>query len=321
MKYIRVNENQSQIPSLLQGFNRRWQAPNLELIYLCYDADDVTEAVDMAINNYGGDVKIKSGGHCYEDFVFNEHTRAIIDVSPMNEVGCDPRHGFYVGAGGTNWDAFGELFRDYGKVLPGGSCYSVGLGGHICGGGYGLLSRLDGLTVDWLTGVEVVVKNSSEERAKKLFVSRNSKGEEADLFWAHTGGGGGNFGAVTRYYFRELPDAPQRAWISTYSFKWADLTPEILFNLLEWFAAFSRNTDNWYQFGMFKLSHMANEEIHLVIQTAINKEMPETRILLDQQAKELNDICKHRVAERPVVGHGGHFFDPRQYQQCALFIL
>src|SRR4051794_20895695 len=31
-------------------------------------------------------------------------------------------------------------------TIPGGSCYAVGAGGHVTGGGYGLLSRLHGLT-------------------------------------------------------------------------------------------------------------------------------------------------------------------------------
>jgi FAD/FMN-containing dehydrogenase len=39
-------------------------------------------------------------------------------------------------------------------TIPGGSCYSVGAGGHICGGGYGLLSRKYGLTVDHLVAVQ-----------------------------------------------------------------------------------------------------------------------------------------------------------------------
>ena len=94
--------------------------------------------------------------------------------------------------GDTNWGAFKKLFA-HGKVLPSGSCYSVGLGGHICGGGDGILSRLYGITVDWLTGVEVVVKDDPTRPARLIYVSKDSTDcDERDLWWAHTGGGGGN---------------------------------------------------------------------------------------------------------------------------------
>ena len=80
---------------------------------------------------------------------------------------------------------------------------AVGLGGHISGGGDGILSRLNGITVDWLTGVEVVVKDKDESgvtnAARLIYVSKDSTDkEEHDLWWAHTGGGGGNFGVITK---------------------------------------------------------------------------------------------------------------------------
>jgi FAD/FMN-containing dehydrogenase len=200
MKKIIVSEKEPQIPSLLQGFNKRWFADNCTIVYLCNTREGVEQALDEAISKYSTDVKIKGGGHCYENFVFNEETKAIIDINGLNDSGHDPDRGYYLGSGGTNWEAFKTLFRDYGKVLPSGSCYSVGLGGHICGGGYGLLSRMNGLTVDWLTGVELVVKDDKDKPARTVYVSKESTGAENDLFWAQCGGGGGNFGVITKYY-------------------------------------------------------------------------------------------------------------------------
>lgn len=161
--YVEIDRRagDSRFPSFLQGFNRRWSADRCESVYLCSTAAGTAKALDAAVARCGRAVKIKSGGHCYESFVYGDGTRAVLDVTPMNGAGVDPERGFYLDAGGTNWSAFETLFRQYGKVLPAGSCYSVGLGGHICGGGYGLLSRLHGLTVDWLTGVEIVVKDDA----------------------------------------------------------------------------------------------------------------------------------------------------------------
>lgn len=312
---IDVQAGVPQIPSFLQGFNRRWFAGNCEAIYLCYNTTGTAEALEDAVSNYGRQVKIKGGGHCYEDFVFSEETRAIIDVGPMDEAGYDAERGFYLGSGGTNWSAFKTLFRDFGKVLPAGSCYSVGLGGHICGGGYGLLSRLNGLTVDWLTGVEMVVKPFAGEAAFPVYVSMDSLAAEADLYWASCGGGGGNFGVITRYYFKELPTVPHRALLTTVAFDWASLSVNGLQELLDWYADFSAYTD-WHQFGLLKLLHAANQEIQLVIQTAVTDDLDQgaARALVDGQLKELSGIASHRLPSQPILGHGNALIHPSSSQ-------
>jgi FAD/FMN-containing dehydrogenase len=45
---------------------------------------------------------------------------------------------------------------------------------------------------------------------------------EVDLAWGHTGGGG-NFGVITKYLFRKLPEAPSEAWLASLSWEWSDL--------------------------------------------------------------------------------------------------
>ena len=158
-------------------------------------------------------------------------------------------------------------------MLPAGSCYSVGLGGHICGGGYGLLSRLNGLTVDWLTGVEVVVKDSAAGSAYPVYVS--AKAIPTRVSSIYTGriaeGAGGNFGIICKYYFKDLlKSTTKTAFLTSLAFPWADLTEQILGDELSaWYAAFAQRTDNWRQFGLFALNHQANQEIHLTIQTAV----------------------------------------------------
>jgi hexose oxidase len=254
----------------LQGFNRRWFAGNLEAVFLCYDTEGVVAALDEAVSLYKKQVKIKCGGHCYENFVFDDSTKAILDITPLADYGYDTEKGYYLGSGNSNWGAFQVLYRDYGKVLPGGSCYSVGLGGHICGGGYGLLSRLNGLTVDWLTGVEVVVKDNPGKPARSIYVSKDSpNADEQDLFWAHTGGGGGNFGVITRYYFKELPDSPDKAFINSLAIGWNELTETKLHEVLDWMAQLSSRDDNWRQFAICALFHKAHGEIVVTVQTAV----------------------------------------------------
>jgi FAD/FMN-containing dehydrogenase len=152
-----------------QGFDRRWYAPHLEAVYAPATHDEIAPCVAAALSAYGRDVKITSGRHCYENFVYNDRVRAVIDMSALNQVGFDPlRKAYFIDAGCENWTAYRTLLNGFGKTLPAGSCYSVGAGGHITGGGYGLLSRLHGLTVDHLTGVDIVTWDAARGRLNRL---------------------------------------------------------------------------------------------------------------------------------------------------------
>ena len=148
-----LGPHSSQFIDLTQGFNRRWSAPNCSAIFLPLTEAGAQEALTRAIAVGPGRFRVRGGGHCYEDFVFNDGTLAVIDVSLLNEIGVDAQSGvYYAQSGATNWDLYRWLYWRHGLTLPAGSCYSVGLGGHICGGGYGFLSRQFGLTVDLAHG-------------------------------------------------------------------------------------------------------------------------------------------------------------------------
>lgn len=309
---LTVQATDNRFPGFLQGFNRRWFAGKCESVYLCYTTQGVVAALDDAVNHYGKQVKIKSGAHCYESFVYSNDAKAIIDITPLGDYGHDEEKGYYLGSGGTNWTAFQSLYRDYGKVLPAGSCYSVGLGGHICGGGYGLLSRLNGLTIDWLTGVEVVVKDNEQKPARAVYVSKDSKDpDEQNLFWSHCGGGGGNFGVITRYYFKELPDSPASAFINSLSISWADLTQEKLHDVLDWMAQLASREDNWRQFGICALFHQAHGEIVITVQTAVLAGEKESEIYQQYVVPvfdQLNKIAVTRTPKKSSVPHLTNLF-------------
>lgn len=304
-----MNPNDNRIPSSIQGFNRRWNASNCKQIYSVLSTSGTEKALTEAIKLYGNGVRFLSGGHCYENFVFNDKTKAIIDVTPMNGYGYEEGKGYYLETGNSNWTAFSALFRNYGKVLPSGSCYSVGLGGHICGGGYGLLSRLNGLTVDWLTGVEVVVKDKADKDAYAIYVSeddKNTNQEKYELYWAHRGGGGGNFGCITRYYFKTLPDAPQTAFLTTVAWPWSKLTTTLLENLLNWYYNFAARSDNWRQFGLFKLNHQSVGELQILFQTVVlngeDKNIISNKFILPL-LDELNNIMPFTLLTAPTVNY------------------
>ncbi len=249
-------------PSDRQGFNRRWFAPNLRRVYLPTTAAEVVAAWrDIVTSGTGGPstTQITSGRHCYENFVYRDDTTAIVDVTGLKGYGDDPDHGLYIDVGYGNWDMYRIFNNVFDRTLPAGSCYSVGLGGHITGGGYGLLSRQFGLTVDHLTAVDVVVTTGSQPELVTASATENP-----ELFWALRGGGGGNFGIITRYYFGEPPRSPVTFYSNAATIDWTapdgTTLPEGTFaELLDLFSAMTTDSQGGPvpDFDIFHLNHQA----------------------------------------------------------------
>ena len=188
--------------SLRAGFNSRINKHPL-LIAVCENALGVQQAVQYA-NLFQLPVSIKSGGHCMEGFSCGEQSMQII-VSPMKKIDWIDKNNIKVGPGCLLHELY-EALLPRKKILPGGSCATVGIGGLTLGGGYGLLSRQYGLTCDNLTAVKMI------DGKGKLIDSV----QDPALLWACKGGGNGNFGAVTELSFR-LHDSP--ALMSSYRFR------------------------------------------------------------------------------------------------------
>lgn len=305
---ITITPGHAEFQGLLQGFNRRWTAPECRVVYLPTTEIGAEIALDRILGaGLGNNFSVRSGGHCYEDFVFNPSIFALIDLSLLNAVGLDPGTGAYFAQpGAQNWDLYRALFLRFNKTLPGGSCYSVGLGGIVTGGGYGLLSREFGLIVDWLTGVRVVTAPGRAASIRRVTKAGGSRDERA-LFWAHTGGGGGNFGIVTRFEFTALPDAPQNAEIIVLAWNWSDIVSgggaNFLARIIEYFENFTRDAPN-SAFGLLKLSHQSAGQVALVIQNAYNGALGSVSLWSElKSALEAHGLDRLADTAGPVIGH------------------
>jgi FAD/FMN-containing dehydrogenase len=208
-------------------FNKRYRA-RPDYVRLARSSADVVVAVNDAVKE-GRRVVATSGGHCLEGFVSDPDVRVIIDVSPMKAIYFDPeRNAIAVESGATVGETFKMLAETWGTVIPLGEYPGVGIGGHVLGGAFGFLCRELGLAADYLYGVEVVAVDA-DGQARVVVATRDDPAERRELWWAHTGAGGGNFGIVTRYWFRDeaargnapselLPAAP--ASIATLRAEW-----------------------------------------------------------------------------------------------------
>ena len=264
-----VATSRAAIASDRQGFNRRWFASELSTVYVPSTAQDVVACLEAAIAAHGRNVKVVSGRHCYEDFVYNDATTAIIDMSALNQAGWDrERASYFVDAGCDNWSAYRALLNAFGRTLPDGSCASVGAGGHISGGGYGLLSREHGLSIDHVTAIDIVTWDAATQRASLRHISEaSSDSAERDLFWAARGAGGGNFGIIVRFYFADPPLAPSYASLWTVDWDWSAMTPRRFERLLVEYADWVAQMPGRH-FSLLKLQHVAAGRISMILQVA-----------------------------------------------------
>ncbi|MFJ6617919.1 FAD-binding oxidoreductase [Kitasatospora sp. NPDC091335] len=160
----------------------------------CVSADDVRACLDVA-RGHGIPIAARGGGHSYLGYSIPSRG-LVIDVRRMADVQVHPDGTAEVGAGARLIEVYAALAQA-GRLLPGGSCPTVGVGGLTLGGGIGVLTRKYGLTCDRLASADLVTADS------RLLTA--SPATEPDLYWALRGGGGGNFGVVTRFGFATAP--------------------------------------------------------------------------------------------------------------------
>ncbi|MYW67489.1 FAD-binding protein [Streptomyces sp. SID8379] len=216
-----------------RGYNARFAA-RPDSIRLVHTTAQVIAAVKDAVSG-GKRIAVRGGGHCLDGLVDDPDVKVLIDMSEMNAVSYDTARGaFCVEAGAQLGHVYRTLYLEWGVSVPGGTCPTVGVGGHVTGGGYGAMCRQHGAIVDHLYAVEVVVVDA-DGTVRSVVATRDTGDAHRDLWWAHTGGGGGNFGVVTRYWFRTpgatgttpsalLPKPPATLLKTTLGWKWADLT-------------------------------------------------------------------------------------------------
>ena len=254
---------------LKKSRNLRWpsaQSESVGRVELCDSAESAAEALQRTIHA-GMRPTVRSGGHCYEDFVVNNPGGALLDLSLLNQSrlpGDD--HAYRISPGMKLGDVYLEFYKRYGVTIPAGTCYTVGSGGHISGGGYGVLCRLHGLTVDWLSAAEILTVDAQG----KVQLRRVDKAHDPDLFRACRGGGGGNFGVITGFLFDKLPPAPKEIVSGGISFEWAGMTEDRFVDIVRTYGNYwetrGKDPDTWGLFTGMGLTHSSSGAFGLGLQ-------------------------------------------------------
>ncbi|WP_213803770.1 FAD-binding protein [Granulicella sp. dw_53] len=264
-----VTRSDPRYRTLVKGKNSRFPASEADTasrIELCDNAADVATALQRAVSE-GLRPTVRSGGHCYEDFVYNNPGGVVLDLSLFTETTSLPDSPRYrIAAGAQLGGVYSDLYKRYGVTLPGGTCGSVAAGGHISGGGYGLLSRLQGLTCDWLSAVDVLTVDAKG----KVVERRVDRKHDPDLLRACRGAGGGNFGIITNYFFDELPPAPQEVITASIIFSWLDMTEERFESILKTYGNYwetrGKDRETWGLFTLFGVTHRTAGHFGISIQ-------------------------------------------------------
>ena len=253
------------------AFNLRTALPP-QYRALCLDNDGVTRALNWALEN---DIpfSIRSGGHCFEGL--SQSLGLVIDLRRMNKIAImgDSRLTVQPGA---NLGQINSATGATDQVLPAGFCQGVAIGGHVGGGGLGLLSRAYGLTCDHLLSARVLTAD--------LRTIDASPDEHADLFWALRGGGSGSFGIVVSMTFRlqqvSQPAMAEADWL---------LAPQEAAKLIETWQRLTQDLDRKISAFLF-IQARPNGGIHL-----------RTRLIASAPSSDLQRLVERLTLAAPSI--------------------
>jgi FAD/FMN-containing dehydrogenase len=163
------------------------------------DAGDIAAAVNFA-REHNLRLVVKGGGHSFHG-TSNAPDSLMIWTRAMDKIvlhdefvpqscGTPPQPAVSVGAGAIWLHVYDAVTTKAGRFVQGGGCTTVGVAGLIQSGGFGSFSKYYGTAAASLLEAEVVTADGVVRIANSC--------TNPDLFWALKGGGGGNFGVVTR---------------------------------------------------------------------------------------------------------------------------
>ncbi|KAL1292535.1 berberine bridge enzyme-like 26 [Arachis hypogaea] len=196
---ILLTSSSSQYPQALQSFqqNPRWlnsSSSTKPLAILTPLHQSHIQVAILCAKKLGMHLRVRSGGHDYEGLSYLSTYKppfafVMIDLNQQRSIDINlADETAWVQAGAT----LGELYYEISKAsgvhgFPAGICPSVGVGGHISGGGFGTMLRKFGTAADHVVDAYLVDANGN-------ILDRKSMGE--DLFWAIRGGSATSFGII-----------------------------------------------------------------------------------------------------------------------------
>src|SRR5579863_5699321 len=214
-----LRSNSFNLSKFIKPYNLRYAAELPDAAALCRTAEDVASAIAWCRENSFPFV-IQSGGHSYAGFSMRRHGLTI-NLMLMREAVYS--NGTVKIGGGVRNQALYALLAQHNLATTHGRCSSVGASGFLLGGGIGFNMRAYGIASDQMVGSEIVTADG-----KIRTITGAADKDEADLFWACRGGGGGNFGVNTSFTLTTFEARP----VTVFDLTWNDPNPKRVFTAL-----------------------------------------------------------------------------------------
>jgi FAD/FMN-containing dehydrogenase len=156
------------------------------------------EAVDAirAANSKHWKVSVRAGGHNW----IGNHVRdggLMLDLSRLSQVEVDTKNERASVEPGVRARDLQKRLNDLGYRFPTATCPTVGVSGHLLGGGASFTTRLDGPSCTYVEAADVVLADGTLIHA--------TDSSHPEIMWAVRGAGPSFFGVVTKFYLRIKP--------------------------------------------------------------------------------------------------------------------
>lgn len=174
--------------------NHYWSNRQAETRPVCFvrplSTRDVSKAMKI-LTESRSPFAVKGGGHTAFAGGSNIDGGVTIDLLHLNTVTVSPDRKTVSVGSGNRWINVSEALDPLGLAVVGGREWDVGVPGLILGGGISYFSGKYGWACDNVRNFEVVLSSGRIVDA--------SPWQNQDLYWALRGGGGSNWGIVTRF--------------------------------------------------------------------------------------------------------------------------
>jgi FAD/FMN-containing dehydrogenase len=205
----RIGENAVILPAddsyldARQGFNKAHQSYPRAIVK-CSVVADVAECLAFA-RKHSLKVAVRSGGHSTAGYSVNGGL--VIDLAGLDSTSVQrdaEGHAQITVGAGIKFTRLNEVLENEQLHVPGAGCETVGVGGYMQGGGYGLTSLYYGMNCDNVTSLKLMDASGNVVTA--------SSHENADLFFAVRGGTGNNFGVLLEVTYDTHPMTKLLGW-------------------------------------------------------------------------------------------------------------
>lgn len=173
-------------------FNKRPLTQKPDLIVEPQDVEDIQTTLRYA-KAVGKKISVCSGGHSWSA----NHVRTdsiLISMKHFNTYEIDKAAMTAKAGPGVGGSVLMKALLKQGLFFPAGHCEGVCIGGYLLQGGFGWNSRKLGMACESVLGLDIVTADGE-------FVHANAT-ENADLYWAARGAGGGFFGIVVAFHLK-----------------------------------------------------------------------------------------------------------------------